>query len=102
MPSPELEELTQPHPLQKVAPHARPAWTRRGPIGACGQDTALRSLERIPGDHPASPVVTRVTRADGISLRGRMKSTLPVWIAELGMPKNSLVASSWAMTVPPI
>src|SRR2546425_260412 len=52
--------------------------------------------------HATSPVVTRVTRADGISSSGRMKSTLPVCTAAPGMPKNSAVFSSWTMTVPPI
>src|SRR5262249_15371152 len=39
--------------------------------------------------HSASPLITSVTRAVGISSRGRTKSTLPLWMAALGMPKNS-------------
>src|SRR5207245_5014889 len=52
-------------------------------------------------NHRASPA-TRATRAAEISSRERMKSTFPVWMAAPGMPKNSEVASSWAITVPPI
>src|SRR5713101_7325941 len=52
--------------------------------------------------HSASPLITSVTRAVGISSRGRIKSTLPLWMAALGIPKNSADSSSWAMTVPPI
>src|SRR5262249_3566183 len=49
-------------------------------------------IGRGVGDHPASSAVTRVTRAEGISFSGKMKSTLPDWIAAFGMLKNSLVA----------
>ena len=44
---------------------------------------------------------TRVTSAEGISFSESTKSTAPVRIAAEGMLKNSEVASSWTMTVPP-
>src|SRR5262245_59943286 len=44
--------------------------------------------------HRSSVPFTNVSSAPGISSSGRMKSTQPVSIAALGIPKNSDVASS--------
>src|SRR6185369_265476 len=52
--------------------------------------------------HSTSPPTTKVTSAAAISPSGRIKSTLAVCIVALGMPKNSELCSSCAMTVPPI
>src|SRR5262249_49558648 len=54
------------------------------------------------GAHSASPFITNVTRAEGISSSGKMKSTVPVRIVAAGIPENSAVFSSSTMTVPPI
>src|SRR5439155_9900716 len=51
--------------------------------------------------HCTCPFIS-VTSAHAISSRGRTKSTLPLSMAAPGMPKNSDVCWSWAMTVPPI
>src|SRR5439155_355838 len=51
--------------------------------------------------HCICPFIS-VTSADAISSRGSTKSTLPLSMAAPGMPKNSDVRWSWAMTVPPI
>src|SRR5262249_12512599 len=99
----EARDVDRLHPLENPAHQAR-ALVGREVEPARALQVVEERLEFRRGlrDHSASPAVTRVTRAEGISIRGRMKSTLPVWIAAFGMLKNSLVASSCAMTVPPI
>src|SRR5262249_41665886 len=99
----EVADADDLHPLLD-SPHQGRALVGREvePAGPLEVVEEALQLGRCLGRHPASPVATSVARAEGISLRGSTKSTPPVAIAELGIPKKSLVASSWAMTVPPI
>src|SRR6185503_161207 len=65
-------------------------------------EEGLELFVLVFGHQDAPPSVRSVARARGISSRDRTKSTAPVWIAAEGIPKNSELASSCAMTVPPI
>src|SRR5262245_48204032 len=100
----EIADADDLHPLLDAAHQGRALVGREveaaGPLQVV--EEAFEFGRRLGVSHPASPVATSVARADGISLRGSTKSTAPVAMAELGIPKKSLVASSWAMTVPPI
>src|SRR5215471_2086241 len=94
------------HPLLH-APHQARSLVAREIEAAAGLEMLEQRFELgtlfLDNHYSTSPpLITSVTKAAGISASGSVKSTDPAWIAALGMPKNSALALSCAMTVPPI
>src|SRR5262245_16164455 len=93
----EVEPATVPQELQERLEHPVVAVGHRSRIVAVGHRCSI-----VVVGHRCSTPFTNVRRAPAISSSGSTKSTQPVWIAAPGIPKNSEVASSCAITEPPI